>query len=342
MRRVEAIHKDSVPVPYLSIVPTWEALQLWRTKGKSWNWPMMSQALGLAMLDERISVDVHASTEMSEAWLREQKVIALCGASGVSDRDAQRLTDWVEAGGGLLATYDTGLYDDHGQLRNDGGALKKVLGVEMKGAPLGSQPECYYRVKQNHPALGDYASGAIVEGDGQIIPVATRGDARVLAECWNLGTEVVRGPAIVTNNFGSGRTIYISGSLEANYLSDRVKSTSRLLLSMVQYLGAGAPQPFRMKAPKGIYGVLRRAPHGDLALWVLANVGFKDAASGRMRQEYMPVTDVEVAIRVPEGRQAKSMQLLRAGGEASAFRLEEGYALATIPRCILPRSCTSS
>ena len=332
MQRVEAVHKDSVPVPYLSIVPTWESQQLWRSKQKSWNWPLMSQALGLAMLDERISVDVQASTEISEEWLRGQKVIALCGASGVSDHNAQQLTDWVADGGGLLATYDTGMYDERGQLRKDGGALKKVLGVEMKGVALGSQPECYYRVKERHPALGDFDSGALVEGDGRLMPASPVGDARILAECWNLGTREVRGPAIVVNQFGKGRAIYVSGSLEANYISDRVKSTSRLLASIVRYLGAGAPQPFRMKASRGVYGVLRRATNCDLALWVLANVGFKDAASGLMRQEYVPVRDVEIAIRIPEGRQAKGMMLLRAGGEASSFRVEDGYALATIPQ----------
>jgi hypothetical protein len=331
MRRVETVHKDSVPAPYLSIVPTWEALELWRTRQTSWNWPSMSQAMGLAMLDARISVDVNAGTEISDAWLREQKVIALCGASGVSDHHAEQLAGWVEAGGGLLATYDTGLYDDRGQLRKDGGALKKVLGVRMQGAPLGSQPECYYRVKENHPALGEYAAGALVEGDNQIVPVVAWGDAKVLAEVWNLGSGEVRGPAMVANNFGKGRTIYISGSLEANYIGDRVKSTLRLLGSIVEFLGGGTPQPFRLKAPRGVYGVLRRAPSGDLALWVLANVGFKDAASGRMRQEYVPVTDVEVAIRIPDGRQAKSMMLRRAGVEAAAFRVEDGYALATIP-----------
>jgi hypothetical protein len=87
-----------------------------------------------------------------------------------------------------------------------------------------------------------------------------------------------------------------------------------------------------MKAPRGVYGVLRHAVNGDLTLWVLANVGFKDAASGRMRQEYIPVPDVEVAIRIPEGRQAKAMMLLRAGSEAPSFRVEDGYAVATIPR----------
>lgn len=332
MRRVESLHQDSVPVPYVSIVPTWEALQLWRTRQKSWNWPLMSQAMGLAMLDEHISVDVNPSTEINEAWLREQKVIALCGASGVSETTAALLSDWVEAGGGLLATYDTGLYNDRGSLRTDGGALKKVLGVEMKGAALGSQPECFYRVLEGHPALGDYALGAVIEGDGQMIPVAGLGSARVLAECWNLGTGEVRGPAIIANQYGKGRTIYISGSLEANYISDRVKSTSQVLASIVKYLGKGASRPFRLKAPRGVFGVLRRSLNGDLALWLLANVGFKDAASGRMRQEYVPLSGVDVAIRIPEGRHARAMTLLRAQQEIANFRVSDGYALGTIPQ----------
>ena len=161
----------------------------------------------------------------------------------MSDEEAKRLTAWVEQGGALLATYDTGLYDEQAQLRQDGGALSEVLGVEMKGEPLESQTECYYRVKERHSALGEYAPGSLVEGDARLVPVEARGGAKVLAECWNLGQQEVRGPAIVANTFGRGRTLYISGSLEANYLSDRVRSTARLLASMVNYLGGNAPQP---------------------------------------------------------------------------------------------------
>lgn len=331
MRRMETLHKDSVPVPYVSIVPTWEALQLWCTRETSWNWPAMSQAMGLAMLDERISVDVNASTEMSEEWLRGQKVIALCGASGVSEQNANQLKEWVAAGGGLLATYDAGLFDERGRIRKDGGALKELLGVEMKGAALPGQPECYLRVKESHPALGNRAAGSILEGDNQIVPVVPMENAKVLADSWNMGTGEVRGPAVVANDFGKGRTVYVSGSLEANYIADRVQSTSRLLASIVTYLGAGTPQPFRLKAPRGVYGVLRRATNGDLVLWVIANVGFKDAASGRMRQDYVPVTNVEVGIRIPEGRKAGAINFLRAEQKAANFRIEEGYAVATIP-----------
>jgi hypothetical protein len=330
MKRVETIHKDSVPVPYMTIVPTWESLQLWREKGKSWNWPMMSGGMGLALLDERISFDVNPSTEMSEAWLAGQKVIALCGASGISDEEAKRLTAWVERGGGLLASYDSGLYDEQGRLRKDGGALRELLGVEMKGEPLSSQPESYYRVKEGHAALGEYGPGAIVEGDGRLVLVEAHSGARTVAECWNLGTGEVRGPAVVVNNYGRGRTVYISGSLEANYLYDRVESTKRLLRSMVEYLGGEALQPFKLKAPRGVYGMLREATNGDRVLWLLANVGFKDAAVGRMRQEFVPVENVEVSLRVPDGRKVKGMHLLRAD-HPIPHRLEDGYATVTIP-----------
>jgi hypothetical protein len=273
---------------------------------------------------------VNPSTEMREGWLREQKVVALCGASGVSDKVAERLARWVEGGGGLLATYDTGLYDERGELRKEGGALKGVLGVEMKGEALESQPECYYRVKERHAALGEYGPGSVVEGDGRIIPVEAGGRAKVIAECWNLGTGEVRGPAIIANEYGKGRTIYVSGSLEANYLYDRVGSTGRLVRWMVEYLGGGHAQPYKLRAPRGVYGVLRRAPNGDLVLWVLGNVGFKDAASGRMRQEYMTVREVEVGIRIPAGRTAVGMRLMRADREV-AFREVDGYAVGTIP-----------
>lgn len=330
MKRAEPTLKDSVPVPYVTIVPTWESQQMWREKGKSWNWPMMCGGLALALLDERIGLDVNPSTEMSEEWLRGQKVIALSGASGISVEEAKRLSAWVRSGGGLLATYDSGLYDEKGQLRQDGGALRDILGVKMKGQPLASQPECYYRVTEGHAALGEYAAGTAVEGDGRIIPVEAVGGARMIAECWNLGTGEVRGPAIVVNSYGRGRTVYVSGSLEANYLFDRVESNGRLLRSMVEYLGGGAPQAFKLQAPRGVYGVLRQAMSGDLVLWLLANVGFKDAAAGLMRQEFVPASNVEVGIRVPEGRQPKGVRLMRAG-HSLPHRLETGYATVTIP-----------
>ena len=328
MRRAETIWKDSVPVPYVTVVPTWEALQVWRTSRKTWNMEM-SQGFALAMLDERLNLDVCPSTEVTASWLQGQCVIALCGASGVSTEQAGILTDWVRKGGSLLATYDTGLYDELGRLR-PGGMLQEVLGVEMKGEPLASLPESYYRIKESHPALGDYHPGALVMGDTQLIPVAPVGSAKVLAECWSLGSDEARGAAIIVNNYGKGRTVYVAGSLEAHYTSSRVVSLRRLLSSMVRYLSHDAPPPFATSAPRGVYGVLRQAASGDLVLWLLANVGFKDASMGRMRQEFDLLSNVQVKILVPEGRSVKAAHLVRAGLSVPST-LGKGYATVEIP-----------
>lgn len=329
MKRTESLLMNSVPAPYVTIVPTWESLQRWRERKDTWNWPMMSRGMGLAMLDARISFDVNPSTEMSEEWLQGQKVLALCGASGISDEDATKLAAWVSRGGSLLATFDSGLYDAKGRQRTDGGALKEVLGVEMKGGPLTSLPESYYRVIETHPALGSYEKGAIVEADGTLIPVETRGGARTIAECWDLRTGDVRGPGIVAHDYGKGRTVYVSGSIEANYLYDRVNSNLNLLGSIVEFLGHGAPQPFKLQAPRGVYGVLRKTVQGNPALWLLANVGFKDAAIGLMRQEYLPVADVKVSILVPEGRNVKAVQRLRAD-QSLRWQMEGPYVVVTL------------
>ena len=328
-RRLEPVLKDSVPVSCVTVVPTWESLELWRTRRKSWN-VMMSEGFLLAMLDERIGIDVNPSLEMNAEWLRGQRVIALCGASGLSEENAEQLTSWVRQGGALLATYDSGLYDVNGQFRGDGGALRELLGVEMKGEPLEGQIDAYYRLKSTHPALTPYQEGDLVMGDPRLVPVDLRPGATLLADYWNFDRGESRGPAIVLNTYGKGRAIYVSGSLEANYASSRVHSLQRMLGSMVRYLAGNGPMPFSLAAPKGVYGVLRQAVNGDLVLWVLANIGFKDAVVGRMRQEFVPVSNVEVRVRVPERRQIKSVELVREG-RPTPFTIEAGYVVVTIP-----------
>lgn len=329
MRRAEPLVKDTVPVPYVSVVLTAESAETWRSRRVSWN-KQMSESFGLAMLDGRISLDVCPNTEMSEEWLERQRVVALCGATAIRDDDARRLTEWVRRGGGLLATYDTGLCDENGALRKDGGALKDVLGVEMKGEPLQGLGDCYFRMSRSHPALGEFREGSRIMGDGRLLPVEVRPGATLLADCWYMGGRKSRGPAIVANEFGRGRALYIAGSLEAHYATSRVRSLERILASVVQYLARNHPLPFDLEAPRGVYGLLRRATTGDLVLWICANVGFKDAAAGRMRQEYMAVSNVEAKVRIPGGREVKAVHLLRAGARAS-FTMSGEYAVVTIP-----------
>jgi hypothetical protein len=222
------------------------------------------------------------------------------------------------------------MYDGNGRMK-PGGMLRDVLGVEIKGEPGPGMPESYYRPLESHPALGGYGPGDRFMGDTQLMPVAAAGTGKVLADCWCLGTKEVRGPAMIANNYGKGRTIYVAGSLEAHYTSSRVASLRSVLSSMVRYLGHDAPPPFTLDAPRGVYGVLRQTASGDRVVWLLANVGFKDADIGRMRQEFVPLSNVQLKILVPPGRTVKAVHLVRAG-QSIAPVVENGYAAVEIPK----------
>jgi len=327
--RAEPVLKDSVPVPWAAIVPTADCLEMFRARRQSWNL-MMSEGMALVMLDERFSFDVVPNLELTPELLASQKVIALCGASAITDADAQLLGDWVKNGGGLLATYDSGLYKENGELRQDGGALRDILGVEMTADASDGHANSFYRITRMHPALGDYREGELVMGDAMLMRVPVRPEATVLAECVNAATDQVLGPAIVANQYGRGRAIYVGGSLEANYVSSRVVSLRRMLASMLRFLAQDASAPFSLEAPRGVYGILRQAPSGDLALWVVANVGFKDAAVGRMRQDYLPVPNVVAKVLIPEGRHLKSVELLRRN-QTAEFTMDGAYAVIRLP-----------
>ena len=159
----------------------------------------MSEGMALVMLDERLGFDVVPDLELTPEVLASQKVVALCGASAISDAVAELLGDWVKSGGGLLATYDSGLYRENGELRRDGGALRDILGVEVTADAPDGQSDAFYRVTASHPALGGYRQGAMVMGDSMLVPVTPRPGAIVLAECVNVGTGRGLGPAIVAN-----------------------------------------------------------------------------------------------------------------------------------------------
>lgn len=328
MAEHEPLFKDSRPVAHAGIIMSWEAMRLWQTGRSGYNWEM-SEGLALALLDERIAFDVQPSTEVDERWLAEQRVVALCGASGMSDTQAALLRDWVAGGGSLLATWDTGLYDENGCLRSDGGALREVLGVEMLSEPGRNVPDCYLRLAMDHPLLAPHCAGETLMGDGRVIPVAALPGSAVLAKTWDLGNNVMRGPAIVANTYGKGRTVYIAGSLEAHYTVSRVPTLRHLLAGAIRHLSGNAPQPFRLSAPQGVYAVLRRSVNGDLVLWVLAPVGAKDACVGRMRQEYLPVANVGVSVYAP-GADLRSVRLLRAGQSIPARRNGD-YIEALLP-----------
>ena len=166
----------------------------------------------------------------------------------------------MKQGGSLFATYDSGLYDEHCELRHDGGGLKQALGVEMTGEPLEGIMDSYYRVNDTHPALGQYGKGSVVLADSRLVPVKVSPGATDLADLWVLDTDVNRGPGIVVIPMvGAGPSMFREAWKPCIWPAVPPR-LQRMLGSMVRYLGGNTPAPFSLVAPKGVYRILRRPP----------------------------------------------------------------------------------
>jgi len=66
---------------------------------------------------------------------------------------------------------------------------------------------------------------------------------------------------------------------------------------------------------------------------LLANTGNKNKHL-RIREEFLPVTDIKVRIRIPQGRAVRDVSLLRSGQVLTA-ESHDGWLDVTVPRVLI-------
>ena len=86
------------------------------------------------------------------------KTLILPNIAALSDEQCRQLRAFVERGGGLVATYETSLYDERGERRADFG-LADLFGVSFRGSADGPMRNAYLRLEadprtgRRHPLL---------------------------------------------------------------------------------------------------------------------------------------------------------------------------------------------
>lgn len=80
------------------------------------------------------------------------KVLLLPNAACLSEEQMDVIRRFVEAGGGLVASYRTSLYDEKGKQRPDFG-LKEVFGCSFTGITKDTGSDSYQKIRMKHPIL---------------------------------------------------------------------------------------------------------------------------------------------------------------------------------------------
>ncbi|OGV39552.1 MAG: hypothetical protein A2X48_13020 [Lentisphaerae bacterium GWF2_49_21] len=184
-----------------------------------------------------IHSDYLLDSQITPDYLQKYKCLILPNTACMSDDQAAAIRQFVKDGGMLIASGETGLYDENEKFRNEF-ALSDVLGVKFNGvldiARKIIGPERGKWKKQPFKLLDTHFIDD--KEDIEIMQVpwhAVTGDkqSRILAK-WcevregtnhasvNMGREIIGlhdDPCIVENDFGKGKSFYFSGDVFYNY-----------------------------------------------------------------------------------------------------------------------------
>jgi hypothetical protein len=149
-----------------------------------------------------------------------------------------------------------------------------------------------------------------------------------IAETVDRGHRGSVGPAVFSRRYGKGQVIYIGSGLEAVYeetLNESLRVFFRSLLDPI----LAATRPYEAEFRPGLMSEFASS-QDTLLLHLLANTGniWKKLL---VQEEFLPVENVRVRLRLPQGRSAKSVALMWSGARPS-WSVREGWVELTVPQ----------
>jgi hypothetical protein len=249
--------------------------------------------------------------------------------AALSDGQCGQIREFVARGGGIVATYETSLYDQHGERRRDFG-LADLFGASFDAATDGGIDErmqnSYLRLEtdpgtgKRHPILaGLEGAERIINGVSRVHTRAT-GDSHdshapltLIPSYPDLPMEEVFPrvpktdiPELHVRQAGRGRVVYFPWDIDRTFWEVLAADHGKLLRNAVDW-AANEPRPVTVTGP----GVL------DVTVWRqkdsmtvhLVNLTNPMMMKGPLR-EFIPTPPQKVAVRLPEASRAKKVQLL--------------------------------
>ncbi|HKW18529.1 MAG TPA: alpha-amylase family protein [Terriglobales bacterium] len=289
-----------------------------------------------ALLRGRFAFDFVHEDRLEVERLKKYRALLLPNVAMLSDRQCEQIRDYVRAGGSIMASFETSLYDENLKPRADFG-LADVFGISKAGEVIGTNGNAYYgRIERSHAILDGFANTNWLPGAQNRVPLKPLDDAvlTVVPGFVQYPPELAyppishtKEPAVVLREIGSSRLAYFSGDLERSYWLTGHGDLLRLLHNTIRWLthdervvhvdGDGFIELFAWETAPGY------AIH-------LLNYTNPDAQHGWLDETYQ-LGPQNVSMKLPNAATIRSVELLRAE-KTVPFRHEDNVLSFTIPQ----------
>jgi hypothetical protein len=248
------------------------------------------------------------------------------------------LRAYVDAGGSLLATFETSMYTERGERRPDFG-LADVFGIHKAGDIVGTTGNAYLaRIEKQHAILNGFTNTHWIPGAENRLPVAPVDDPVLtvvpgfVAYPPELSYPVeahTKEPAVVVRPKGKSRLIYFPGDIERTMWRSGHTDLARLLQNSIRWVAG----PNQLVAIEGD-GVVEAFAWETQAGFAVHVLNYTNPAMHRgWIREFYPIGGQKVRMSLPPGRRVTRVELLRA--ETSIpFTGGRGIVEFTIPKVV--------
>ncbi|HLJ15506.1 MAG TPA: alpha-amylase family protein [Bryobacteraceae bacterium] len=294
------------------------------------------QGMYNALLDGRFFFDFVHEDDLTPATLAKYKGLILSNAALLSDAQCGQLREFVNAGGSLLATFETGCYDENGTRRLDSG-LASLFGTRSAGNRVGPNGNAAYaRIEHDHPILSGFTNTKLLPFAEYYLPLQAVPNAvlTVLPPFPAFPPEMVYPtvthtdqPAVVLAERSSSRLVYLPGDIGRAYWRSQNPDLSRLLCNAIRWMlrdaapvtvtGEGMVELFAWKTQPGF------AVH-------ILNYNNPDMQRGWFTHAY-PLPPQKLRFELPPGARVSTARLLRSSAELTLSRSGNSIEV-TIPR----------
>jgi hypothetical protein len=287
-----------------------------------------------ALLEARIPFDIVHDEDLSAERLAQYKVIVLPNAALLSDGSCGVLQQFAAGGGSVVATFETSLYNESGEMRKDF-ALGELFGASVKAPVEGPLRNSYLQVERQHPILNGLGDTTFLPGPIFRVPIKDIANPVLTRippypayppEFVYPETDQTAGPSVVVRE-AAGRVVYFSDDIDRTFWRSWNRDLGRLLSNAVRWAGR---DDFAAKVTgDGLLDVFFWETDAGLALHML-NYTTPSLMKGPTR-EISTLGKQEVRLTLPKNFRAKNAFTLQARQELP-FKTQGSDLLITVPQ----------
>ena len=213
--------------------------------------------------------------------LAPYQILFLSNSACLSDEQCAAITAFVQKGGRLIASSETSLFDELGYERNNF-ALADLLGVDFVGRCSAGEEHGVAYVA--HEDWMEEHAGDLVCFYGRDVEVSLKPGAHAICTRSSLsadkddlkdglsayrpgGDHDTGQPAVVVNEFGRGRVIYLAGDVGGAYMNSPYPPLMRFVVGLVKQ----TPPPVEIDGPQALEVTAAHRPSGELMVHLINN-----------------------------------------------------------------------